>query len=196
MKPIPRSVIGETEVVGWRFYGPNWPLPHLPPRPFAKLRKEHIDWLLKHGVTIDAIERPCPIKVTYGNKSPDGRLQRNSWGQEWFVFPGAEDAILWRPETGEIATLHGRAVALGEEVFLDPATFTSDCLLKIFADPLEWLKAGRNGIVIIDWNRASENLRFIRRIEIDESLIDIYYQHMGPDSKPLVVICASDEVAA
>jgi hypothetical protein len=87
---------------------------------------------------------------------------RNAAGSERAViFPckGAlgdiVDLAAWQPDTGRLSIWHGRAAMLGRENILAPRL---DGPLKTFATALEWLKAGRTGIVIVDAKRASDLL--------------------------------------
>lgn len=71
----------------------------------------------------------------------------NPEGPQWLVFAEEHDLVFWQPVTGEIATDAGRAFALGEEAIGNPATTAFDRWLNIYADPLEWLRNDRRGIV-------------------------------------------------
>ena len=69
------------------------------------------------------------------------------------------DICAWQPKTGEIATYFGRAVFLGDEDdIFNPATWFDGGDLLIHASPLEWLKADREGVVILNEKRAGPSL--------------------------------------
>ncbi len=53
----------------------------------------------------------------------------------------------------------GLRLCLGEALILNPGTTAFDRWLNIFADPLAWLRASRNGIVVLRWEWAFEQLR-------------------------------------
>ena len=60
---------------------------------------------------------------------------------------GAVDIVAWQPETNQIASWLNRAFALGEEQIWAPRL--GDEPLPIWRTPLNWLRAGRKGIVIL-----------------------------------------------
>jgi hypothetical protein len=64
-----------------------------------------------------------------------------------FIEPN-DELIAWRPGLS-IASFHGRSYALNEHALCNPATWFDDGKLRIHRTPLEWLKADRNGIVIV-----------------------------------------------
>src|SRR4051794_10034884 len=74
-------------------------------------------------------------------------------GAAWLGFEGPDDTVFWNASTGELATDLGRAFALGEDNISNPGTFAFDCNLNLFADPLNWLRAKRDGVVVLDWAR-------------------------------------------
>ena len=60
------------------------------------------------------------------------------------------------------------AFAIGEGAIANPATYSFDCNLNVFADPIEWLKHGRDGTVIIRWSGCFDKLRDAPRVAVDE----------------------------
>jgi hypothetical protein len=65
------------------------------------------------------------------------------------------DLAAWSPDSGRLSIWHGRAAILGRENILAPRLSGA---LNVFATALEWLKAGRAGIVIVDAARAADLL--------------------------------------
>jgi hypothetical protein len=65
------------------------------------------------------------------------------------------DLVAWRPDQRELWPWRGRAWGLGQENCLGSRTSSA---LTVFRDPLEWLKADRAGVVVIDGERAASDL--------------------------------------
>lgn len=149
--------------------------------------QQQIDWLIASGVTVDAMIHPATMQATRGNRAADGRFEADATGPCWLVFPEPEDEIFWQPRTGEIATDTGRAFALGEAVIDDHWTYSFTGNLRIFADPLDWLRAGRDGIVIVDWSRTWSRLQDCPQIAVDRRLANRLRRHLRPPYTPRVV---------
>jgi hypothetical protein len=72
-----------------------------------------------------------------------------------------EDLVAWTPQPNRLASWHGAAAFLGAEDLLAPRVGVEGLL--VHPDPLEWLRAGRSGVVILDpararWRLAGEPL--------------------------------------
>jgi len=119
-------------------------------------------------------------------------------GDRWYAFPvsAADDIVFWQKETGKIAIWTGRAFALGEEIIWDASTYSFDCALNIFSDPLDWLRARRDGIVVLDWYRAFDRLRDAPRIAVTEDILPLYRRHMKPLRTPRLLVIPSGRRAA
>ncbi|MGC4025330.1 MAG: hypothetical protein QM744_09375 [Mesorhizobium sp.] len=171
------------------------------------LRQRHLDWLRRSGVSIQAMifsrhHLPSAIRLGYGEVAPDRRFDFTDDGPAWLAidifdtFMEQVDICLWQPRAGELATLEGRTFALGQEIIDDPATYSFDCRLNIFADPLQWLQAGRDEIVVIDWTRAFDRLRDCPRIAVAEEVLPQFQQHMKPAHTPEVSVIPARRNAA
>ena len=160
--------------------------------------QDELDWLLRAGVDIMAVASPVPMKVAIGHVGPDGLLEPNCFGKRWLAFeePGSDDTVFWHPRTQVLARWSGRAFALGQDVVDNPGTYSFDCALNIFDDPLGWLRARRDGIVMLDWSRAFDRLRDAPRIAIAESLLPLYRRHMRPARVPELFVVPSKRRAA
>jgi hypothetical protein len=95
-------------------------------------------WLLAQGITGEAMASPWPIRGS--SVIFDGNV---------FSFSG--DA--WC----------GVGFCLGNADILNPGTYSDDGSLHIHATPLEWLRADRDGICIVQWRDAYGRLRFCVR---------------------------------
>ena len=153
------------------------------------LSQGHIDFLLAAGIATFAMIWPVPILSTRGFRASDGRFDPGQAGEEWLAIEEVEDWIFWNPETGELALDTGRAFALGEAAIGNPGTFAFDGWLNVYADPLDWLAANRDGIVPIpgQWHLAFERLRDCPRVAIVPELLETYEAAMSPRVPELAV---------
>lgn len=145
-----------------------------------------LDALFRSGVSVMTLIRPEPMQIARGYKAHDGLFEPHPSGDRWYAFPvsAADDIVFWQMETGKNATWTGRAFALGEEIIGEASTYSFDCALNIFSDPLDWLRARRDGIVVLDWNRAFDRLRDAPRIAVAAEILPIYRRHMKPARLP------------
>lgn len=171
------------------------------------LRQSQLDWLQRSGVGIQSMifsryHMPSAIRLAYGEAAPDGRFDVTQDGPAWLAFDIFDaflehvDICFWQPRTGELATLDGRTFAFGQEIVDDPATYSFDCRLNIFAHPLQWLQAGRDGIVVIDWTRAFDRLRDCPRIAVAEEVLPQYQRYMTPAHMPETFVIPARRAAA
>ena len=154
--------------------------------------------LTGQGVPAIALIRPNLMRIATGHKASDGRFEPDPSGNRWCAFEveDVDDIVFWQPDTDALATWDGRAFALGQEVIGEAATYCFDCSLNIFASPLDWLQAKRDGIVVLDWTIAFDRLRDAPRIAIAESLLPIYRRYMKPARIPELLIIPARRCAA
>jgi hypothetical protein len=148
------------------------------------------------GVPCRILMDLTPIRKATGIVAHDGRFEDDPAGGTFLVFPEAEDAVYWQPQSGKLATWNGRAFALGEEAISNPGTFSFDCALNLFETPLEWLRNRCDGCVVLDWSRAFDRLRDCPRIAVAENLLFIYNRHMKPPHLPDVLVLTDRRAAA
>ena len=160
--------------------------------------KAEIEMLRTAGVAIMSLAKPWAMKVACGYLASDNRFEPHGRGDRWFAFDefGAGDIVFWHWPTGRVTTWYGRAFALGEEVINNPGTYSFDCALNIFAGPVDWLRAKRDGIVVLDWTRAFDRLRDAPRIALAESLVPKYERYMRPAHMPKLFVISNKRRAA
>lgn len=163
---------------------------------WGSLDQSQIDWLLGQRISVQAMIRPQAILAAIGLKASDGRFEETLDGLPWLVFEETEDEVFWNPRSTDFATSDGRAFALGQEVIDNPGTYSFDCNLNIFSNPLDWLRAKRDGCVIIDWSRAFDRLRDCPRIAIAEEVLPHYRRHMQPRHMPETFVIPRRKAAA
>ncbi len=158
------------------------PLPDL--SLYKPLAEDQMGWLLRSGVSVETIGDAMPLRVACGVVARDGRFDDRVDGQNFIVFPEQEDVVFWQPRSGELASWNGRAFALNEGAVTNPETYSFDCNLNVWPDPLMWLRAKRDGCVVLDWARAWSRLQDVPRVAVHESLLLSYRRHMKPPRGP------------
>jgi hypothetical protein len=155
-----------------------------------------ISWFIRQGVSTTAMVRPIAMMVAVGSRASDGLFDNSNGGERWLAFEQEDDWVFWQPRHGAFATYVGRAFALGEDIIDNPGTYSFDCALNIFSDPLDWLRAKRDGIVVLDWARAFDRLRDLPRMAIIETLLPLYRRHMQPRHTPELFVIPGRRQAA
>ena len=157
------------------------------------LTQIQIDWLLRRGVSPEAMLQPTHLGVAHGNKTKAGIFEAETEGPTWFAFEEPYDVVFWNPKDGAIAYDTGRAFALGEPLIDDPWSTAIDCWLKIFADPLQWLQHERRGLVVLNWSMAFDKLRDVPRIAVAEDILPTYRKMMRPPRMPTLAVLPKAE---
>lgn len=159
------------------------------------LRQEHIDWLLRSGVSIDAMIHPEAIRLAHGY-AEKGLFVRDPAGDPWLAFSEERNVAYWQPRSGELALEVRGAFALGEEAIGLPETYSFDCYLNVFGSPLDWLRAGRDGIVVIDWSLTWQRLHGVPRVALAECVVFLFRRHFKPPTGPEVAVMRERRAAA
>jgi hypothetical protein len=153
-----------------------------------------LDDLRRAGVDVLALIKPVPVMTAAGYVAHDNRFEPNRDSEVWFVFdePSVPDLIFWHRKTGRLATHDGRAFALGESIIGNPGTYAFGHGLNIFADPVEWLRARRDGIVIIPdkWPLLFDRVRDLPRVVLSPGVVSLYHRHIRPPRMPKVFVAA------
>jgi len=167
------------------------------------IRQIMFDWLLAKGIHPLAVGSGpnSPLKVAHGQCADDGWFDVDPSGDPHFGIlvedrGGPVDVAFWHARSGRIATLLNYGFALGEELIENPGVYSFHGALKIHANPVEWLRAGRDGIFVLDWGRAFDRLRYCPRITVPPCLLNVYQQSMKPQHMPEVFVLAEDRSAA
>ena len=171
-----------------------------PSCPLACPSQADLDAFRRAGVDMMALATPSAMQVARGHAAHDGLFEPDPCGDQWFAFGefGADDVVFWHRPTGRLASWSGRVFALGQEIIGEAATYSFDCALNVFADPIDWLRSGRDGIVVLPngWPTAFDRLRDCPRIAIAESLLPLYRRHMKPARTPELFIIPEQRSAA
>jgi hypothetical protein len=122
-----------------------------------------IRWLLDQGVTIEAMTAPLSILAGHVIYQPAGVYLPNAFGEFACILPafdgeGLVDLVAWSPRSGRIASRLGIVGLLGEGQAERAAANLAGAPLPVWRTPLDWLRAGRRGVVIVDRARAAHLL--------------------------------------
>ncbi len=128
--------------------------------------------LICHGVPPVAgiAGRSDALKRVSGQIGPDGWFDPDPDGAGHVAilvctFPADPvDVAVWQPRSTRLGSYMGRAFALGEDQIENPATYFADGGLAVHRTPLDWLRAGRQGICIIRHARAHIRLRHVPKL--------------------------------
>lgn len=164
--------------------------------PLSCPSQAELDWLVGQRVSTAAMVRPSAMMIAIGAIADDGLFEHDERGDRWLAFEEAEDIVFWQRRRGTIATYANRVFGLGEAAIDSPGTYAFDCALNIFANPLDWLRSGRDGIVVVNWDSAFDRLRDAPRIAIVEELLPLYRRHMKPPRMPELFVIPSRRHAA
>lgn len=162
-----------------------------------------MNWLASNGVhpiTIGSGEN-TPLKIAHGYCSVGGWFDADPSGDPHIGIliedsAGSIDVAFWHLRSGRIATLLHYGFALGEEQIENTGLYSFEGYLRIHADPVEWLRSGRDGVFVLDWSRAFDRLRYCPRIAVHYSLIETYRKAMKPQLPELFVIKNDQSEAA
>lgn len=163
---------------------------------YSRIEGQQVDWFRSRGMSEKALKGPPSVMLAHGYKAPDGLFEESAAGEAWLAFPEAEDVVYWRRRTNEFCTWNGRAFAIGQDAIDDITTFTFDNCLNIFASPLDWLRAGRDGIVIVNWSQAFDRLRDVPSVAPEAALLQKYEKSMVPKRLPRVFVIQAARTAA
>ena len=126
--------------------------------------EDEIRWLVAQGVSETAMLGPPPIraaKVVFLDKQT---FDFDAAGARVLLLTEEHDLIAWKPDGRTLASWRGVAFALGEDAIGNPASYFMGDALWVHRDPLAWLKADREGIVIVQPRFTYAYLRHTPRL--------------------------------
>jgi hypothetical protein len=130
-----------------------------------------VRWLLHHGIAAAALTESWPIgAATVCFHDGGGTFDIDAAGGRALTFRATDrddviDLIAWQPRTDQLASWRGAAFCLGDlDDIWNPATWFDGDGLHIHRSPLDWLKADRNGIVILQPKLCWAYLRNVQSV--------------------------------
>jgi hypothetical protein len=115
------------------------------------------------------------------------------------IFPAPDergqliDLAAWEPETGRLALLLARVSMLGQDNLYGWRVGEP---LLVHESPLEWLRAGREGVFVIDPQCASSLLRMVEPLGVKRPDYGRQLQTALAIRAPRIVVAARPAVAA
>ena len=148
--------------------------------------EDAIRWLFAQGVSDTAVLGPPPMraaKVVFLDKQT---FDFDVAGERVLTFTEKHDLIAWKPDGRTLASWRGVAFALGEDAIWNPASYFMGDALWVHRDPLDWLKANREGIVIVQPRFTYAYLRNVPRLAFSSAAHARQVQAWLPPPKPRV----------
>jgi hypothetical protein len=162
-----------------------------------------IEWFRRRGVPITALGLPLAVmthavwfdrcRFEFEACRPSGEPQRAIVFPALNEFGDLADLVAWHPKSNALATWLGRVVVLGEEQIFGPRLGEP---LVVHPSPLEWLKASREGVVVVDPMRARPILQFAGPLMVADAAERRRLQEMLTIRPPTIRVAAKMRVAA
>lgn len=154
-----------------------------------------VKWIVGQGVSVMALaSEPAPSveRVLFGSD----RFDNNPLGEKALVFPVGDDEIAWAPHSRRIASRWGQAWALGQDQVGRDGMGTSGRALPVRRDPIEWLRRGRMGVVVVDWPMAARVLAGLTLEAADNLLAGLLTRRLHLPAPVVVVARPQGRLAA
>ncbi|WP_375460586.1 hypothetical protein [uncultured Enterovirga sp.] len=127
---------------------------------FDLLPRERGD-LVRHGVAATAIDTPTPVRAGHVVFGDDGRFSFEQHERSLSVRSARaflfliedmhgepSDIVAWQPALSRVASWRGTAWGIGQSEAYAMRMAEHDGL-PVWRNPLDWLRAGRRGVVIM-----------------------------------------------
>ena len=141
-----------------------------------------------------------PVVFLPGDRFEFARDARDASGAVVaIVFPAPDDLgrlidlAAWSPETGRLALLLGRVSMLGQD---NLCGWRLGEPLAMHETPLEWLKANREGVFVVDPQRASPLLRMVEPLGVKRSSFGRRMREAMTIRAPRIVVAQDRRAAA
>jgi hypothetical protein len=112
-------------------------------------REVEIEWLLAKGIPEKAMIEPTVIRAANVVPLDGNTFDFDRGGIRCFVFKERDDFVAWSPRRHTLASWRATTFALNENAIWNPASYFVGATLRVHAEPVAWLKAEREGIVIV-----------------------------------------------
>jgi hypothetical protein len=163
-----------------------------------------VRWLIDQGISDAAMTSPWPVKQARVTFVGADTFDFDDSGEPAPIFRAADhgetiDLVAWQVRSGRLASWRGVAFAIGDVAEIwNPASWFMDSALRVHRSPLEWLRANRDGICIVQPRFTYAYLRHVPRLSFGDRL---YAQQVKqwlqpPKSKPELLIEVAEELAA
>jgi hypothetical protein len=160
------------------------------------LRQREIDRFAEFGVSAVDLGTPWPVladRVMFEGqffRFADDVGEKGEPAFTFVVFSNARflDIVAWDPRTNRLAVWFGHGFALGERQIHHPNPLVAG--LQVFRSPIDWLRNGRCGIVIVRANFAQTVLAAVPLLvaEDDQHQRDLEQVFPVGSSGPKIVV--------
>ena len=104
------------------------------------------------------------------------------------------DLVAWSHRQDKLATNRGVAFALGQDSITNPGTFFDGGTLQVHPTPLEWLRADREGICIVQSRFTYSQLHNVKRLQFADKVhakrVNLWIQPPKTRAELLVEVAA------
>ena len=120
--------------------------------------QKDLEWLWREGVPLSGLTYPDPIRKGHVSLVGSALFELAASCDESVpailllardVMGDPQDIVAWSPRRRFRRSLYGRAKMLGESELLQPRLAVGGCL-RVSREPLDWLRANRRGVVLLD----------------------------------------------
>src|SRR5680860_1267057 len=136
---------------------------------------------------------PVAVRASRVKFLDGGTFDFKDDGERALVFIEDHDLIAWQPARNLLASWRGVAFALGEDAIWNPATHFAGGALRVHRTTIEWLRADRDGICIVQPRLAYSQLAHVERLQFADaahaSSVKRWLQPPKPRAEFLVEIC-------
>ena len=164
----------------------------------SEITWEIFAWFLRQGVPSPALlypELPRRARVVFHEDQPFFDLAEDVGedGVDALIFLARDDLgdccdlVAWNSSRRKIASWFGAAALLGADDILAPR-LTPEGALPIYRTPLEWLRAGREGVVIVEACRAALELRDFGPLAAEDQIHGLELQRLFRRTEPEIYV--------
>ncbi len=159
--------------------------------------EDQVRWLIAQGVSDEAMLSPWLLKAASVKFLGGGTFEfndRDGRGERAIVFRANDhgepiDLLAWSARTNRLASWRGAAFCLGDvDDCFNPGSWALGGGLRVHLTPLDWLKADRDGIVIVNPALSYSCLRNRPRLVVGDALHAKRIQQWIKPPKPCVEI--------
>ena len=156
-------------------------------------------WLLSQGVSDRAMLEPETIRAGNVCFLDGNTFEFADDGDRALIFRVVDcgyeaDLVAWSHKQNKLSTNRGVAFALGQEAIWNPATYFMGEALKVHTTPLEWLRADREGICIVQSRYTYPQLSHVERLQFADrdhaQRVKLWIQPPKPRAELLVEVAA------
>lgn len=163
------------------------------------LDQRQICWLQEQGVPRAALHNPDVLAradVVFGpryfafNDEMPGELTMSAIIILAYDGEGVPaDLVAWAPRSRQVATWLGRVAVMGD---VGAPRLASHGALAVYTDPLGWLRAGREGVCIVDAALAHHHLQDVGPYAVEDADTGVFLEEILARPRPNILVVLKD----